>query len=105
MEVQQPGGPTRVPRLLRTGVLSCWVRFPRSTACWWSARCSSSASCAGAWIAHFTPLEVAVPAGALIGAVAGVLPASRSCTTSPRGRPRPAAPALLTGDRGRRRRC
>jgi trimethylamine:corrinoid methyltransferase-like protein len=29
--------------------------------------------CAGAWIVHFTPLEVAAPAGALIGAVAGVL--------------------------------
>ena len=29
--------------------------------------------CAGAWIAHFTPLEVAAPAGALIGAAAGVL--------------------------------
>ena len=28
--------------------------------------------CSGAWIALFTPLQVAAPAGALLGAVAGV---------------------------------
>jgi hypothetical protein len=29
--------------------------------------------CSGAWIALFSPLRVAAPAGALLGAVAGVL--------------------------------
>lgn len=29
--------------------------------------------CSGAWIALFTPLQVAAPAGALVGAAAGVL--------------------------------
>lgn len=31
--------------------------------------------CSGAWIAHYTPLQVAAPAGALLGAAAGGLAA------------------------------
>ena len=31
--------------------------------------------CSGAWIAHYTPVQVAAPAGAVLGAAAGVLAA------------------------------
>ena len=55
--------------------------------------------CSGAWIAHFTPLEVAAPAGAPVGAAAGVLAGVRARARLHHPEPA-AAPTYLSGAAG-----